>query len=39
MGFPNFGVGQGDNTGYQKYMEKVRADRASGQPSGLAQLY
>ena len=38
MGFPNFGVGQGDNTGYQKYMEKVRADRASGQPSGLAQL-
>jgi hypothetical protein len=34
----NFGVGQGDNTGYQKYMEKVRADRASGQPSGLAQL-
>jgi hypothetical protein len=20
MGFPNFGVGQGDNTGYQKYL-------------------
>jgi hypothetical protein len=38
MGFPNFGVGQGDNTGYQKYMEKVRADRASGQPSGLMKL-
>jgi len=34
----NFGVGQGDNTGYQKYMEKVRADRASNEPSGLAQL-
>jgi len=34
----NFGVGQGDNTGYQKYMEKVRADRASNKPSGLAQL-
>jgi len=38
MGFPNFGVGQGDNTGYQKYMEKVRADRASNKPSGLAEL-
>ena len=38
MGFPNFGVRQGDNTGYQKYMEKVRADRASNEPSGLAQL-
>ena len=38
MGFPNFGVSQGDNTAYQKYMEKIRADRASGQPSGLAQL-
>ena len=38
MGFPIFGVGQGDNTGYQKYMEKVRADRASGQPSGLMKL-
>jgi len=38
MGFPNFGVGQGDNTGYQKYMEKVRADRASNEPSGLMKL-
>ena len=38
MGFPNFGVSQGDNTGYKKYMEKVRADRASNKPSGLAQL-
>ena len=38
MGFPNFGVGQGDNTGYQEYLKKMRADRASGQPSGLAQL-
>ena len=35
----NFGVGQGDNTGYQKYMEKVRADRASGEPSGLAKMF
>jgi len=35
----NFGVGQGDNTGYQKYMEKVRADRASGQPSGIAKMF
>ena len=34
----NFGVGQGDNTGYQKYMEKVRADRASNKPSGIAEL-
>jgi hypothetical protein len=34
----NFGVGQGDNTGYQEYLKKIRADRASGQPSGLAQL-
>ena len=34
----NFGVGQGDNTGYQEYLKKMRADRASGQPSGLAQL-
>ncbi len=38
MGFPNFGVGQGDNTGYQKYMEKVRADRANNKPSGIAEL-
>jgi len=38
MGFPTFGVGQGDNTGYLKYMEKVRADRASNKPSGLAEL-
>jgi hypothetical protein len=37
-GFPNFGVGQGDNTGYQEYMKKVRADRASGEPSGLMKL-
>ena len=29
MGFPNFGVRQGDNTGYQEYMNKVRADRAA----------
>jgi hypothetical protein len=35
----NFGVGQGDNTGYQKYMEKVRADRASGEPSGIAKMF
>ena len=34
----NFGVGQGDNTGYQEYLKKIRADRASGEPSGLAQL-
>ena len=38
MGFPNFGVGQGDNTGYQEYMKKVRADRASNKPSGIAEL-
>jgi hypothetical protein len=37
-GFPNFGVGQGDNTGYKKYMEKVRADRESNEPSGLMKL-
>ena len=29
MGFPNFGVRQGDNTGYQEYMNKVRANRAA----------
>src|SRR5210317_1691689 len=34
----NFGVGQGDNTGYQKYLETMRANKASGQPSGLAQM-
>ena len=34
----NFGVGQGDNTGYQKYLETMRANKSSGQPSGLAQL-
>ena len=38
-GFPNFGVGQGDNTGYQEYMKKVRADRASGEPSGIAKMF
>tara|TARA_R110001592_G_scaffold94810_2_gene273941 strand:- start:560 stop:2044 length:1485 start_codon:yes stop_codon:yes gene_type:complete len=38
MGFPNFGVSQGDNTAYQKYMEKIRANRASNKPSGLAEL-
>ena len=39
MGFPNFGVGQGDNTGYQEYMKKVRADKASGEPSGIAKMF
>jgi len=34
----NFGVSQGDNTNYQKYMEKVRADRASKEPSGIASM-
>ncbi len=39
MGFPNFGVGQGDNTGYQEYMKKVRANKASGEPSGIAKMF
>jgi len=34
----NFGVGRGDNTGYQEYMKKVRADRESNEPSGLMKL-
>ena len=38
MGFPNFGVGQGDNTGYQKYLETMRANKASEQPSGIASM-
>ena len=38
MGFPNFGVGQGDNTGYQKYLETMRANKASNKPSGIAEL-
>ena len=38
MGFPNFGVSQGDNTNYQKYMEKVRADRANNESSGIASM-
>lgn len=38
MGFPNFGVGQGDNTGYQKYLKTMRANKASNKPSGIAEL-
>jgi len=38
MGFPNFGVGQGDNTGYKKYLETMRANKASNKPSGIAEL-
>ena len=38
MGFPNFGVGKGDNTGYQKYLETMRANKASNKPSGIAEL-
>ena len=34
----NFGVRQGDNTGYQDYMNKVRADREAGN-SGIAQFF
>jgi hypothetical protein len=39
MGFPNFGVRQGgDNTAYQKYLETMRANKASEQPSGIASM-
>jgi hypothetical protein len=38
MGFPNFGVGQGDNTGYQKYLADMRANQTSEQPSGIASM-
>ena len=38
MGFPNFGVSQGDNTAYQKYLETMRANKASEQPSGIASM-
>ena len=38
MGFPNFGVTQGDNTGYQNYLKKIRAERESNEPSGLMKL-
>jgi hypothetical protein len=42
MGFPNFGVGQGDNTAYQKYLETMRANKASEQPiretSGIEEI-
>jgi hypothetical protein len=38
MGFPNFGVGQGDNTAYQKYLETMRANKTSEQPSGIASM-
>ena len=39
MGFPNFGVSQGDNTAYQKYLETMRANKASEQPSGIASMF
>jgi len=38
MGFPNFGVSQGDNTGYQKYLETMRANKANNEPSGIASM-
>ena len=38
MGFPNFGVGQGDNTGYQKYLETMRANKANNESSGIASM-
>jgi hypothetical protein len=38
MGFPNFGVSQGDNTAYQKYLETMRANKASKEPSGIASM-
>ena len=34
----NFGVGQGDNIGYQKYLETMRANKANNEPSGIAQM-
>ncbi len=39
MGFPNFGVTQGDNTGYQEYLKQMRAKRDSGEPSGIAKMF
>ena len=38
MGFPNFGVGQGDNTAYQKYLETMRANKANNESSGIASM-
>ena len=38
MGFPNFGVRQGDNTGYQKYLETMRANKANNESSGIASM-
>jgi len=40
MGFPNFGVGQGDNTAYQNYMKNVREDRAAPirETSGIEEI-
>jgi len=38
MGFPNFGVSRGDNTAYQKYLETMRANKASKEPSGIASM-
>ena len=41
MGFPNFGVSQGDNTAYKKYLETMRANKASKEPSdsGIASMF
>mgnify|MGYP003113361413 CR=1 FL=1 len=39
MGFPNFGVSTNvDNSGYLKYLEDMRAKKASGERSGLMEL-
>jgi hypothetical protein len=34
----NFGVGQGDNIGYQKYLETMRANKANNESSGIASM-
>ena len=35
----NFGVGQGDNSGYLEYLKKERERKLRGEPSGLAKMF
>ena len=35
----NFGVGQGDNSGYLEYLKKERERKERGEPSGLAKMF